>query len=174
MGDAVIDLEFDDPVVLKLFQQIVCNQEVADRFVAFFSQHRHKFVGASSTASRSSNTRPSSTGIPRSTTRSWALRPPAPRAASTTRLAGDVVKETGCSTEEIADRCRGAMGKKGGAGARRHAFFLNAILAASSYERFLDTMLFVPEDEAKDAKGESKDDCADAKDVHVADAKDAK
>ena len=58
--------------------------------------------------------------------------------------------------------------------ARADAFFLNAILAASSYERFLDTMLFVPEDEAKDAKGESKDDYADAKDVQVADAKDAK
>ncbi|EGB05789.1 hypothetical protein AURANDRAFT_66148 [Aureococcus anophagefferens] len=175
MGDAVIDLEFDDPVVLKLFQQIVCNQEVADRFVAFFSQHRHKFVGASLDGEQKLEY----TAVFDEYSALYdeilgAAPAPAPRAASTTRLAGDVVKETGCSTEEIADRCRGAMGKKGGAGARRHAFFLNAILAASSYERFLDTMLFVPEDEAKDAKGESKDDYADAKDVHVADAKDAK
>ena len=204
MGDAVIDLEFDDPVVLKLFQQIVCNQEVADRFVAFFSQHRHKFVGASLDGEQKLEY----TAVFDEYSALYdeilgAAPAPAPRAASTTRLAGDVVKETGCSTEEIADRCRGAMGKKGGAGARRRrtavgsalrrraragrdaraafdrraradAFFLNAILAASSYERFLDTMLFVPEDEAKDAKGESKDDYADAKDVHVADAKDAK
>ncbi|KAH8045416.1 hypothetical protein JL720_16693 [Aureococcus anophagefferens] len=115
MGDAVIDLEFDDLVVLKLFQQIVCNQEVADRFVAFFSQHRHKFVGASLDGEQKLEY--TAVFDEYSALYDEILgAAPAPRlAASTMRLAGDVVKETGCSTEEIADRCRGAMGKKGGA-----------------------------------------------------------
>ncbi|KAH8045694.1 hypothetical protein JL722_14080 [Aureococcus anophagefferens] len=119
MGDAVIDLEFDDLVVLKLFQQIVCNQEVADRFVAFFSQHRHKFVGASLDGEQKLEY--TAVFDEYSALYDEILgAAPAPALAPRRRCASQrVVKETGCSTEEIADRCRGAMGKKGGAGARR-------------------------------------------------------
>ncbi|KAH8076644.1 hypothetical protein JL721_662 [Aureococcus anophagefferens] len=203
MGDAVIDLEFDDPVVLKLFQQIVCNQEVADRFVAFFSRHRHKFVGASLDGEQ----KLAYTAVFDEYSALYdeilgAAPAPAPRAASTTRLAGDVVKETGCSTEEIADRCRGAMGKKGGAGARRRRTAVGSAspapargetLAPRSIDAPAQTRSSstrsspraatsdswtpcssCPRTRPKTPRASPKDDYADAKDVHVADAKDAK
>ena len=105
MGDAVIDLEFDDPVVLKLFQQIVCNQEVADRFVAFFSQHRHKFVGASLDGEQKLEY----TAVFDEYSALYdeilgAAPAPAPRAASTTRLVDDASRRRRRQGDRVLDR----------------------------------------------------------------------
>ena len=114
MGDGIVDLEFDDPVVLKLFERMVCNQEVADRFKAFFSKHRHKFEDCSIDAEQKLEY----TDVFREYSELY------------DDILGDIVTETGCDREEIADRC-----KKGLAGGGVDAFFLDAIIAASSASR---------------------------------------
>ena len=154
-----IDLEFDDPVVLKLFERLVCNQDVADRFKQFFARHRHKFQGARLDGEQKLQY----TEVFQAYSELY------------DEILGDVVRETGCSMEEIAGRCREALKNSGSV----DGFFLNAIVGASSYEKFVETMLIV--DEPADAKGgdDAKDDAkqpdayADSKDC-AADAKDAK
>lgn len=151
MGEPVVDLEFEDKVVMKLFERVVCDQEVADRFKAFFAKHRHKF---DADCGLDAEQKLEYTAVFQEYSQFF------------DDILGDVVADTGCDRAEIAERCTAAL-----AGGGVDAFFLNAIVAASSYEKFIETMA----DAKPDAKGGGDDDAkgggggddakADAKDV---------
>jgi len=139
MGDAIVDLEFEDKVVMKLFERVVCDQEVADRFKNFFRKHRHKFNRGCSLASEQ---KLEYTAVFEEYSRFY------------DDILGDVVAETGCDRAEIAERCTAAL-KGGGV----DAFFLNAVVAASSYEKFIETMAEAKSDDATECGAkDSKDD----------------